>query len=85
MEENKELTFGEKLIGIGFNPSKDSVVDEAKQLSAKLVNLVNDKHNEITDNGKGMASHLRNTLRTFAITAVLSAQMAVVKYLTWND
>lgn len=79
------LTDGQKLVGLTFNPSGREDVNKAKQLSADLIDLVQANHNEATDNGNKMASWYRNVLRTAAVNAVITAQMAVVKILTWND
>ena len=79
------LTFGQQLVGLIFNPSGREDVNKAKQLSADLIDLVADNHNEITKNGALTASWTRNVLRTAAINAVVTAQMAVVKILTWSE
>ena len=84
-ETNRPLTDGQKLVGLSFNPSGREDVNKAKQLSADLIDLVQANHNEVTDNGNKMASWYRNVLRTAAVNAVITAQMAVVKILTWND
>lgn len=80
-----ELTFGEKAVGYKFNPSGQNNVDEAKQLMAKSIDLLEKEHNIATDNGKAMSSWIRNVLRTAAFNAIITAQMALVKYLTWKD
>ncbi len=41
----REMTFGEKLVGITFNPAKDDKVAKAKQLCADLADLLNDENN----------------------------------------
>ena len=38
--ETKEMTFGERLVGLTFNPSGDPKVNRAKQLCAELVDLI---------------------------------------------
>ena len=78
-------TFGEKAVGITFNPSGSDEVHEAKMLAAKQIDLLEKVHNKVTDDGKAMSSWVRNVLRTQAFNALISAQMAVVKYLTWKD
>ena len=80
-----ELTFGEKAVGLTFNPSGDDKVTKAKQLSAKLIDLVENHHNEITDNGNKMSSWIMNVFRTAAFNALIASQMAVVKYLTYKQ
>ena len=59
-------------------------VDKAKKHCADLIDMVLDDHDTKTDNGKAMASWNRNVLKTLAVTAMVQAQMAVVKILTWS-
>ena len=40
--EQKELSFGQKLVGLDFNPSGDPKVLKAKQLCAELADLLHD-------------------------------------------
>ena len=76
-QENRELTFGEKLVGLTFNPSGDEKVQRAKELCAELVDLVyDDLANE------EVISHLKSQLYEHAIGEILNAQMNVVKVLT---
>ena len=78
-------TFGEKAVGITFNPSGSDEVYEAKMLAAKQIDLLEKVHNKVTDDGKAMSSWVRNVLRTQAFNLLVSAQMALVKYITWKD
>jgi hypothetical protein len=84
LSQNRELTFGEKAVGVSFNPSKNPAVDEAKELSARLIDLVEELSNKVDQNTSGR-SWMFNVLRTQAINLLIGAQMAVVKFLTWND
>jgi hypothetical protein len=70
------LSFGEKLVGLSFNPSKDSDVDTAKRLCAQLADLVHLKFDraEQTEVSRHLYSH--------TIGEILNAQMNVVKLLT---
>lgn len=81
----RDLTFGEKAVGVSFNPSKLPEVDKAKSLAAALIDTMEASHNHVTDNGKLGSSWYRNVFRTAAFNAVVAASSAVVKYLTWND
>ena len=83
--EKNELTFGEKAVGLPFNPSNDDKVSLAKQLIADTIDLLEEDHKEKTFNGQAMSSWTRNVFRTAAFNALIAAQMAVVKYLTWKD
>ena len=76
MEKTKVLTFGEKLVGINFNPSADSAVDKAKKLCAELVDLIH-------DTGLGESDfELKTVLYNHTLGEILNAQMNVVKLLT---
>jgi hypothetical protein len=56
-----------------------------KNLMAQVIDILEKKHAEKTDNGNAMSSWVRNVFRTQAFNAIVTAQMAVVKYLTWTD
>lgn len=71
-----EFTFGQKLVGIGFNPSADPKVQRAKELCAELADLLNDHNNETEQ------TQFSQRLFSHAVGEVLNAQMTVVKVLT---
>ena len=77
-------TFGEKAVGITFNPSGADEVYEAKLLAAKQIDLLEKAHIKLT-NDSANTSWVRNVLRTQAFNLLVSAQMALVKYITWKD
>jgi len=79
MEEEK-LTFGEKAVGLTFNPSGDVKVNEVKKLCAKLIDIIEEKINSVEQ--KTLAI---NVFRTMAFTSIIQAQMAIVKFLTWKE
>jgi hypothetical protein len=71
------MTFGESAVGISFNPSGSSEVDELKQVAANFINLCNDAREDATDpEVKRMYS--------IAITEAQTAQMWSVKAATWR-
>ena len=80
--ENAERpqTFGEKAVGITFNPSGSDEVYEAKMLAAKQIDLLEKVHIKLAN-----TSWVRNVLRTQAFNLIIQAQMALVKYITWKD
>lgn len=86
MENNteRELTFGEKAVGLTFNPSGDEKVHKAKQLMAEALDLLNETEAEKTHNGNAMSSWEGNVFRTNAFNKIVDAQMSLVKYITWN-
>jgi len=74
----KELTYGEKAVGITFNPSNDDAVFQAKSKCAELINQMNDLRNNST-------SPEQKRLASIAITEMQGAQMWCVKAITWKD
>lgn len=78
--ENKEFTYGEKLVGLTFNPSGDPKVQRAKELCAELADLV---HNSFMEREAKQETILLNAqLFNHAVGEILNAQMNVVKMLT---
>ena len=73
-----ELTFGQKAVGLSFNPSNDDQVGKAKQSFADAIDQLNDLRNATTSGEvKRMCS--------VAITECQTAQMWAVKAITWKD
>ncbi len=70
------LTFGEKLVGLNFNPSNDDAVSKAKRLCTDLADLL---HDEVANNERSEHS---NILIDHTYGEILNAQMNVVKVLT---
>lgn len=78
--ENKEFTYGQKLVGLTFNPSGDPKVQRAKELCAELADLV---HNSFMEREAKQETILLNAqLFNHAVGEILNAQMNVVKLLT---
>lgn len=74
-----QQTFGEKAVGLSFNPSGDDEVAQCKRIHANAIdqmNLLRDKSGP----NNGTARHA-----SVAITDVETAQMRAVKALTWKD
>ena len=80
------VTRGMELVGYSFNPSNLPEVDRAKKLSADLIDMVLDDHDikVAKATAENPITYNRNILKTLAITAMVQAQMAVVKILTWS-
>ena len=73
-----QQTFGQKAVGLSFNPSGDDAVSECKQHFADAIDQMNDLRNSASSpEVKRMAS--------VAITELQTAQMWAVKALTWKD
>ena len=76
-QTQRELTFGEKLVGLTFNPSNDDKVGKAKMLCAELADLLKNEY-DMRETGGTLSERLYN----HAIGEILNAQMNVVKVLT---
>lgn len=72
------LTFGEKAVGLTFNPSGDERVLECKHAFADIIDAL---HALRTTAGPGEVSRLASV----AITEAQTAQMWAVKALTWVE
>lgn len=75
---NEKQTFGQKAVGLSFNPSNNDEVDQAKQRFAALIDQMNDLRSQ-------SSSGEVKRLASVAITEAQSAQMWAVKALTWKD
>lgn len=74
---SRELTFGERLVGLKFNPSNNPEVYRCKRIFADAIDQMNDLRNASDDpEVKRMGS--------IAITDAQSAQMWAVKAITWK-
>jgi hypothetical protein len=76
--EEKELTFGEKAVGLTFNPSNDPTVQEMKEAAARFIDIC-DKARQVSMSGE------QKRLLSVAITEAQTAQMWAVKGATWRD
>ena len=76
---NQSQTFGQKAVGLSFNPSGDDAVAKAKQTIADAIDQMHEfrTNPETSDGAKRHAST--------AITMLEDAQMRMVKALTWRD
>ncbi|MFY8160487.1 MAG: DUF7681 family protein [Candidatus Kapaibacteriota bacterium] len=73
-----ELTYGQKAVGITFNPSNDDKVGMCKQKYAELIDDMNNLRSETT-------SQEVKRMCSIAITELQAAQMWSVKSITWKD
>lgn len=76
-----DLTYGQKAVGIAFNPSEGETHDAVHEAKAACAKLIDTVENTRTPND----SRFANTLKTGAVMALVHAQMMVVKVLTWKD
>jgi hypothetical protein len=86
-QSGRELTFGEKAVGLTFNPSGDAKVNKAKQLMADALDLLKEVESQKNDGSKAVSavSWEANVFRTIAFNKIIDAQMSLVKYITWDN
>lgn len=75
---DRPMTFGEKAVGLAFNPSNETDVYKAKTEAAKLI----DRAHQLRLNTD---SREIQRMASLAITAAQEAQMWLVKAQTWKD
>lgn len=75
------LSFGQKAVGLSFNPSNMPVVDNVKRLSAALIDELNDQREKAKAENNGEAIRMYSV----AITEVQTGQMWGVKAATWQN
>ena len=71
------MTFGEKAVGVSFNPSGDPKVALLKSLFAQIIDVCNDARAAPSCDPES------KRLFSIAITEAQSAQMWAVKAATW--
>ena len=76
---SRPQTFGEKAVGLSFNPSGDATVDEIKNLYAQIIDICHARRQSL------MAGSETHRLWGVAITEAQTAQMWSVKAATWKD
>ena len=77
-----ELTFGEKAVGLTFNPSSNGDVDKLKRFYANIIDHLNDFRKGYIERGDN-PEMVR--LCSIAITEAQTAQMWAVKAVTWRE
>jgi hypothetical protein len=74
---SREMTFGEKAVGLTFNPGGHEKVNAIKLKQAEYIDLLN-QYREETTNGE-----IKRQL-SVAITEAQTSQMWAVKAVTWQ-
>lgn len=78
MNEERELTYGEKAVGLTLNSVGDQAVYNIKKAFAQAIDLIQDERaKDTTPSEKG-------AMFTLAIREAQSAQMWAVKAITWE-
>ncbi len=72
----RELTFGEKAVGLTFNPSGDDRVHRLKAMYAAIIDELDAMRGNRSEQAR---------LASVAITEAQGAQMWAVKAATWRD
>lgn len=75
--QNRELTFGEKAVGITFNPGGHPIVNAIKEKAAEYIDVL-EQSRQVTENGE-----VKRQL-SIAITEAQISQMWAVKAVTWQ-
>jgi len=73
----KELSFGEKAVGLTFNPSSNETVDSIKRKFASIIDQLANLRSD-TNNLE------MKRMYSVAITEAQTAQMWAVKAVTWQ-
>lgn len=79
--EEQSLTYGEKAVGLSFNPSGMSDVDKLKGLYAEIIDHMDNFRKGYIQRGDN-PEMVR--LCSIAITEAQTAQMWAVKAVTWR-
>jgi hypothetical protein len=74
----REMTYGEKAVGLTFNPSNNENVDKLKKLYAEIIDTCDSLRKEAGQSEKGR-------LLSVAITEAQTAQMWAVKGVTFAN
>jgi hypothetical protein len=76
--EEREMTFGEKAVGLTFNPSNDDAVAKCKAEFAAVIDRMDDLR-------VGSSCPEVRRMASIAITEAQTAQMWAVKAITWKN
>ena len=80
-QDERELTFGEKAVGLTFNPSNNAKMQDLKEKAAAFIDACHQMRTA-TETEKPDAEVAR--MASVAITEAQTAQMWAVKAATWN-
>lgn len=78
-DDERELTYGERAVGLTFNPSGDETVTKLKTLYAEIIDICNEARFEAERRDEKVR------LWSVAITEAQAAQMWAVKAATWRE
>ncbi len=75
---NQQVTFGQKAVGLSFNPGANPQVEQIKKHFADIIDNLHQLRLE-TDSTE------KKRMLSIAITDAQTAQMWAVKAVTWQD
>lgn len=75
----REFTYGEKAVGLDFNPSGDPDVQRVKELHAEIIDILDRKRKTVENPSE------KGAILTWGIRESQAAQMVAVKGLTYRD
>lgn len=78
-------TFGEKAVGLSFNPSGDDLVHRLKKLYAEIIDVCAEERLRCRGSSFADLASEQSRLYSIAITEAQTAQMWAVKAATWKD
>ena len=76
------MTYGQKAVGLTFNPSGDLKVQKLKELYAEIIDTLMDGRR---DESIAELTQLRGQIFSTAVAEAMAAQMWAVKAVTWRD
>lgn len=71
-----ELTYGQKAVGLNFNPSNDPTVQKLKELAAEQIDVLDAERKKVTNPSE------KGAVLTHAIRQIQQSQMWAVKGVT---
>lgn len=77
----RELTFGEKAVGLTFNHGEGDTYEAIHKIKTEAAAVIDNLNNlrNLTDDGE------KKRMYSLAITAAQESQMWAVKAVTWNS
>lgn len=81
MGADREMTYGEKAVGLTFNHAEGETHDQVREVKTTFAKLIDLIEGGRTPND----SRFKNSLQTAAVQNLVLAQMIVVKVITWKE
>jgi hypothetical protein len=82
-ETTRELTYGEKAVGLTFNPDQNPDVNDVKKAYAGIIDGLK-RERDLCTREQDPANGEKARLLSIAITEAQTAQMWAVKAITWQ-